>query len=131
MLDKHHILGASVAVVDHDKVESAGYGLARLPGVPFTPDTICRMASTSKAIGAAVMGLILEDDSKNTITVGGKEEKPTWSTTIIKILGEDFDLNNDHFDKNVTIEDALSNRSGVSGHDFNFGPWMGRTPEHM
>lgn len=126
LLHKHHILGASVAVVDNDKVERAGYGLARLPNVPFAADTICRMASTSKAIGAAVMGLILEDDTKNTIIIDDKEEKLTWSTPIIKILGEDFDLKNDHFNKNVTIEDALSNRPGVSGHDFNFGPWMGR-----
>lgn len=126
LLDEHHILGASIAVVDNDKVESAGYGLARLPDVRSTPDTIYRMASTSKAIGAAVMGLILEDDTKNTIVVDGKEEKLTWSTPIIKILGEDFDMQNDYFNNNITIEDALSNRSGVSGHDYNFGPWMGK-----
>lgn len=126
LLDEHHILGASVAITDNGKLESAGYGLARLPDVPSTPDTIYRMASTSKAIGAAVMGLILEDDTKNITTVDGKEEKLTWSTPIIKVLGEDFDMQNEYFNNRCTIEDALSNRSGVSGHDYNFGPWMGR-----
>lgn len=113
LLDKHHILGASVAVVDKGEVESTGYGLARLPDVPSTADTIYPMASTSKAIGAATIGLILEDETKIQLLSDGKEEKIVWSTPISAILGEDFDLNDDYFTKNVTIEDALSNRPSV------------------
>lgn len=59
LLNKYHIPGASVAVVDNDSVESAGYGFAQLPDVPATGDTIWRMASTSKAQTAAAMGLVL------------------------------------------------------------------------
>lgn len=124
LLEKYHIPGASVAVVDNGKIESAGYGLAQLPDVPATADTVYRMASTSKAQGAAVMGLLLEENAKK--SPEGKQQKLKWSTPIRDILGDDFDLGNDTLSHSVTIEDALSNRSGLSGHDLNYGPWIGR-----
>ncbi|KAJ9663712.1 hypothetical protein H2198_000724 [Neophaeococcomyces mojaviensis] len=127
--DKYHIPGTSVAVVDNGRVESAGYGLARLPDVPATADTLYCMASTTKAFAAAVMGLILKDDTKNdlpnTTTSNGQTQKIKWTTPVVKILGEDFDLDDSFLTQRVTIEDALSHRSGLCGHDFHYGPVLG------
>lgn len=128
LMHKYHVPGMSVAVVDDGRVESAGYGLAQLPDVPATADTLYRMASTSKAQTAATMGLILKDDKSNAMPrqhSSKHSEKITWSTPIKKILGDDFDLGDEYITQHVTLEDALSNRSSLSGHDFNYGPWLG------
>jgi len=127
LLHKYHVPGMSVAVVDDATVESAGYGLAQPPDVPATADTLYRMASTSKAHTAAIMGLILQDDKRNAMQRqhSSENEKITWSTPIKKILGDDLDLGNEYITQHVTLEDALSHRSSLSGHDFNYGPWLG------
>lgn len=127
--EKYHIPGTSVAVVDNGRVESAGYGLAQLPDVPATPHTLYQMASTSKAITAATMGLILKDDSKNllpnTKSSESKSRKMSWKTPLVQILGDDFDMGDPFLTESVTIEDALSHRSGIAGHDFHYGEEFG------
>ena len=85
---KHHVPGISVAVIQGDKVESAGYGFARLPDIPATADTLYCTGSTTKAFIAALMGILIHDQS-----TGGRsnhKSKLDWSTPIADILGEDF-----------------------------------------
>ena len=134
LLDRYHVPGVSVAVIDNGKTESAGYGLARLPDELATADTLYYMASTSKANGAATMGLILKYNKSNKIPSPdpcNSRKKLNWSTPIKEILGDDFDLGDEYITQHVTIEDALSNRSSLSGHDLNFGPWLENESEHF
>ena len=122
-----HCPGISIAVVDGDHISSTGYGLARLPDIQATSQTEYLMASTTKAFTAATMGSVIHDDTCNKIP--GASGKIKWSTPIKKILPDDFVLDDPYLTENVTIEDTLSHRTGCPGHDYMWGPSLGRSPE--
>ena len=122
-----HCPGISIAVVDGDQISSTSYGLARLPDVQATSQTEYLMASTTKAFTAATMGIVIHDDTCNNIP--SAPDKIKWSTPVKRILPDDFMLDDSYLTENVTIEDALSHRTGCPGHDYMWGPSLGRSPE--
>lgn len=52
-------------------------------------------------------------------------QKYRWLTKVQSLLRDDFELEDDYAAGNITIEDALSHRSGLAGADLIYGNWMG------
>ena len=134
-----HIPGIAVAVVDGDHTWAEGFGTAVFPDTPVTPDTLFYTASTTKAFVAAALSLMV--DSGNFSVA----DKPLgWTTPLAAILPEDFvvggsdgngDSDSDSDDdaawatRRLTVEDALSHRTGFAAHDLSRSRRYGLAPD--
>jgi CubicO group peptidase (beta-lactamase class C family) len=78
-----------------------------------TPSTLFYAGSTTKAFTAAIMSFLVDDDEKY--------PQIQWNTPINQLIRDDFVLENDYATNHTTIEDALSHRSGLPGHDCSLG----------
>src|SRR5689334_6146119 len=77
---------------------------------------------------AAATGIAIHEQDK----VEHKTSTPLgWTTSIQSVLGKDFSLEDSYASTNTTVEDALSHRSGLSGHDGIYGPWLGSSPREI
>ncbi|EED23037.1 penicillin-binding protein, putative [Talaromyces stipitatus ATCC 10500] len=112
-LSKWHIQGVSIAVVDGDETWAEGYGIAALPDVPVRPSTLFYTGSTTKSFTAAAASLLVDDDEKY--------PNIKWTTPLNQIIRDDFVLSDEYATSHVTLEDALSNRSGLPGHELTLG----------
>ena len=96
LLDEYHIPGLSIAVVDDGEVSARGIGLARLPDVAATPDTLYYAGSTTKAMLAAATGVVMhgpKDDSDTSLT---NLQNNKWTTTIQSALPEKFKVDDEY-----------------------------------
>ncbi|OTA68373.1 beta-lactamase family protein [Hypoxylon sp. EC38] len=110
LMAQHHAPGISVAIVQDDEVASAGYGHACLePSKPCTADTLFDIASSSKSMTAAAVGLLVEDN-KNYPEV-------QYQATMSSLLPEDFVMPTAEYTNGVTVDDVLSHRTGMGRHD--------------
>lgn len=78
------------------------------------PSTLFYTGSTTKAFTAAVLALMIEseDEKKSApLSAGG------WQTPISSLIREDFVLQDDWATTHLTLEDALSHRTGFPRHD--------------
>jgi CubicO group peptidase (beta-lactamase class C family) len=57
---------------------------------------------------------LLVDDNANFSNV-------QWETPIVKLVPDDFMLSDEYATNHITIEDALSHRSGLPRHDYSYG----------
>lgn len=113
LLQKWHTPGLAVAVVQNSTVAARGFGLATLdPPRNITPDTLFDIASCSKSLTAASVGLLAIDDLNY--------PQLQWDTPMSELLPEDFIMSGDGYTKQVTVEDILSHRSGFPRHDFSY-----------
>jgi len=98
--------GIGVAVVSEDQLVFAkGYGYRDYgKKLPFTPNTLCQIASNTKLFTAVTAGLLVE------------EGKLTWdkpvrdSVPVIRFY-------DDRLNTNVTLRDMLAHRTGITRHD--------------
>lgn len=111
-LDKWNIEGVAVAVVDGDETWTAGYGLAA-PDTPVTPSTLFYTGSTTKSFTAAAASLLVDDNDTY--------PQVQWTTAMSQLMRDDFVLSNEYATAHVTLEDALSHRSGVPGQVLTVG----------
>ncbi|NQU37351.1 MAG: beta-lactamase family protein, partial [Actinobacteria bacterium] len=104
-LERTGIPGASVAVVrDGSTVLSQGFGVKdNSTGEPVDADTVFRLASLSKPVGASVVGSVVSDTDV------------TWADKITDYL-PGFALSDPYVTKNVQIADMYSHRSGLPEH---------------
>ncbi|KAI0169924.1 beta-lactamase family protein [Hypoxylon sp. FL1284] len=110
LMDKNHIPGMAVAVVKNDKTASTAFGHASLdPPVPFTTDTLFDIASCSKSMTAAAVGLLVEDDERY--------PEVQYEATMSSLLPDDFVMPSAEHTNGVTVDDILSHRSGMARHD--------------
>jgi CubicO group peptidase (beta-lactamase class C family) len=98
--------GIGVGVVVNDKLVFAkGYGYRDYEKkLPFTPATVCPIASNTKLFTAVAAGMLVADG------------KLTWDKPIrdsVPIIR----FNNDQLNNTVTLRDMLSHRTGVTRHD--------------
>lgn len=77
---------------------------------PVTEHTHFVVGSTTKAFTAAAISLLV-DDNDNFPQI-------QWNTPVHSIIPDDFVLSDDWSTAHVTIEDALSHRSGLPRHDY-------------
>ena len=98
--------GIGVGIVVHDKLVFAkGYGYRDYDKkLPFTPATLCQIASNSKLFTAVAAGMLVE------------EGKLTWNKPVRESVPT-IQFYNDQLNDNVTLRDMLSHRTGVTRHD--------------
>lgn len=70
--------------------------------------------STTKAFTAAAMSMLVDNSST-------KFAQVEWTTPIAKLIHDDFVLQDSYATQHITIEDALSHRSGMPGHELSYG----------
>ena len=106
LMEKYHVPGLSIAIVQGDEIASDAFGLARVSSSqPCTPDSLFDIASSSKSLTAAAIGLLVEDD---------KYPNLKYETPVSELLPEDFVLLDDTYTRDVTVEDMLSHRTGLA-----------------
>ena len=107
--------GVALAVVQNDKVVYLkGYGVRELgKPAPVTPDTQFAIASTTKAFTTAALAILADDG------------KVQWDDLVRKHLPY-FRLSDPLADRNVTLRDLVSHRTGLSRHDllWSGSPWQ-------
>ncbi|KAH8897521.1 beta-lactamase/transpeptidase-like protein [Thozetella sp. PMI_491] len=120
LLTKWHAPGIAIAVIDGEKTWNKGYGLAKVQSnTPVTPHTLFYGCSTTKAFtSAAVARLIETGEHKNPAF---PDRKVDWKTPIADILPDDFVLQDEWATNHLTLEDALTHRSGMGRHDRAYG----------
>ena len=98
--------GIGVGIVVNDKLVFAkGYGYRDYEKkLPFTPATLCQIASNSKLFTAVASGMLVD------------EGKLTWDKPIRESVPT-IQFYNDQLNNNVTLRDMLSHRTGVTRHD--------------
>src|ERR1700752_4237735 len=98
--------GIGVGIVVNDKLVFAkGYGYRDYEQkLPFTPTTLCQIASNSKLFTAVSAGMLVE------------EGKLTWDKPVRDSVPA-IQFYNDQLNNNVTLRDMLSHRTGVTRHD--------------
>ncbi len=106
LMEKHHVPGLAVAVIQGDRTFSAGYGLASLdPPKPCTADTLFDIASSSKSMTAASVGLLVRDNDRY--------PDVQYEATMSSLLPGDFVMPGQGYTEGVTVEDVLSHRTGM------------------
>lgn len=88
-----------------------GFGYAELPNTKVTPETLFFAGSTTKAIVAATLAHMI--DSKNYSSL-----KDGWSTPISSIIRSDFVVGDEWTTAHLTLDDAVSHRTGMAPHDY-------------
>lgn len=125
-LEEWHVPGLSVAVVDGDESWAEGYGYATLPSTQATSSTLYYTGSTTKAFTAAILSMMIDGpaDPSSTTCDAGKYSSPLsaqgWQTPISRLIGEDFVLRDEAYrwaQDHLTLEDALTHRTGFPRHD--------------
>ncbi|KAJ9356307.1 hypothetical protein DTO280E4_6133 [Paecilomyces variotii] len=113
LMEEHHVPGVSIAIVQNETIASTGYGkLSFEPPVPCTADTLFNIASASKSLTAASVGLLI-DDNKHYPEV-------QYDATMSNLLPGDFVTSEAGYTESITVEDILSHRSGIPPHDFSY-----------
>ncbi|KAJ5671237.1 hypothetical protein N7507_000364 [Penicillium longicatenatum] len=111
-LEKWHIQGVSIAVIDGDETWAEGYGVAAFPDTPVTPDTLFYTGSTSKSFTASAVSLLVDNDEYPNIK---------WTTPLSELIPGDFVVQDEYATSHITLEDALSHRTGLPGHMISLG----------
>jgi CubicO group peptidase (beta-lactamase class C family) len=98
--------GIGVGIVRNDKLVFAkGYGYRDYgKKLPFTPTTVCQIASNSKLFTAVAAGLLVE------------EGKLTWDKPVRDSVPA-IRFHDDALNNNITLRDMLAHRTGITRHD--------------
>lgn len=98
--------GIGVGIVVGDKLVFAkGYGYRDYEKkLPFTPGTVCPIASNTKLFTSVAAGMLVE------------EGKLTWDRPVRESVPA-IRFYNEQLDNTVTLRDMLSHRTGITRHD--------------
>lgn len=108
LIDQWHVPALAVAIVQNDTIASKGFGNATLdPPIPCTADTLFDIASASKSLTAASVGLLVDDEEKY--------EQVQWKSKMSRLLPVDFVMAEKSYTDDITVEDILSHRTGLPG----------------
>jgi CubicO group peptidase (beta-lactamase class C family) len=111
--------GMAVAIVAGDRiVYSRGFGQREAGGLPVTPETIFQIGSISKSFTASLVGQLVD------------EEKLSWTERVVDRL-PDFQMYDPWVTREFTVEDTMSQRSGMAPYAGDFLAFMGRSREEM
>ncbi|KAF7587625.1 hypothetical protein BBP40_006989 [Aspergillus hancockii] len=127
LLTEWRVPCTSIAIIDGPDTFAKGYGTAIYPSTKATPETLYYTASTTKSFVAAAVSLLIDDDSSNKPhekepNLDQGEGKLTWQTPLNTLIRDDFVLEDPYATTHITIEDALSHRTGLPDHTRQWGP---------
>ncbi|KAK1714323.1 beta-lactamase/transpeptidase-like protein, partial [Colletotrichum lupini] len=111
--EEWHAPGLAVAIVDGNNTWAKGYGYAVLNSTPVTPHTLYYTGSTTKSFTAAGISLLIDNASATSSVYPGL----SWKTPVSHILRDDFVLSDEWATAHITLEDAMSHRTGYPSHD--------------
>ncbi|OHF02933.1 penicillin-binding protein [Colletotrichum orchidophilum] len=111
--EEWHAPGLAVAIVDGNNTWAKGYGFAVLNSTPVTPHTLFYTGSTTKSFTAAGLSLLIDNATATSSVYSGLN----WKTPVSSILRDDFVLSDEWATAHITVEDALSHRTGYPRHD--------------
>jgi len=99
--------GLAIAVVKDGRVVfSKGYGVRELgKAAPVDTSTLFAIASTTKAMTAAAMGMLVD------------EGKVKWDDPVTKYLSS-FQLYDPYVTREITVRDLLTHRAGLGNADY-------------
>src|SRR2546423_390937 len=105
-LNYRAFIGTGVGVVVGDQLVFAkGYGYRDYEKkLPFTPGTVCPIASNTKLFTAIAAGMLVE------------EGKLTWDRPVRESVPT-IRFHNEQLNNTVTLRDMLSHRTGITRHD--------------
>ncbi|KAH7319727.1 putative penicillin-binding protein [Stachybotrys elegans] len=102
--------GFSIGVIDGEDIFTEGFGIATFPDTPATSETLWYGASTTKAHLGAVIAYLIDNQTYPELSRG-------WETPISSIIRDDFVLQDDWATQHITLEDAVTHRTGMSRHE--------------
>jgi CubicO group peptidase (beta-lactamase class C family) len=114
LMERGHVPGLAIAILDGNKTWAKGFGHAIINDTRVTPSTLFHCGSTTKSFTAAAISL-LTDNSQNYSSI-------QWDSPVIDFLREDWVLSDAWATEHVTLQDALSHRTGYPRHDFSMIP---------
>lgn len=121
ILDYFHVPGVSISVVIDNETFAKGYGYAVFPDEKAMPETLYYCGSTTKSFTAASVLKLIEGSANNS--------KPlTLKTKVQSLIRDEFVLPDPYATSHITLEDALSHRTGMPRHDNSYG-WPNATLE--
>ncbi|PCH42876.1 beta-lactamase/transpeptidase-like protein [Wolfiporia cocos MD-104 SS10] len=93
-------------------------------GKDLTPDALFDIASCSKAILAASVGILIDDfaHGRNVTPLPPNVPRFDWDTKIHALLPDDWALADEWASSKANLRDVLSHVSGMPRHDFSYGP---------
>jgi CubicO group peptidase (beta-lactamase class C family) len=109
ILEATNIPGAAVAIVCEGQILAEGFGRRNEAGLPVTGDTLYPIASTTKAMTATLIGMLVDQGLIQ------------WDAPVQRYL-KDFKLADPIRSPLVTIRDLLTMRTGLPRHDW---LWLG------
>ncbi|KAM3506303.1 hypothetical protein MY11210_007605 [Beauveria gryllotalpidicola] len=112
LLAKFQVPGCSVAVINGQETFTKGYGFATLPDVKATPETLWFGASTTKAFVGATLSHFVQNKTYPDVLTSG------WTTPVSSIIPDDFVLSDEWATRHITLDDAISHRTGLPRHDY-------------
>ncbi len=105
---------AVVAIQDGRVVFREGFGYRHVEAQkPFTPDTICLVASTTKSFTAGLTGILVEEGTVD------------WTKPVREYWPE-FKMVDDFATREMTLEDMMCHRSGLPDHENLLAHGVGR-----
>ncbi|KAK0641088.1 beta-lactamase/transpeptidase-like protein [Cercophora newfieldiana] len=126
LMDKWHLPGLAIAVIDGNDTFFEGFGLADIASnTPVTADTLFMTGSTTKAFTDATLGMLIDMGNYTVPPLDGSSRRTplTWRTPISSIIPADFVMSDPWATAHLTLEDAASHRTGLSRHDKASARW--------
>jgi len=115
LMDRFHVPGVSIGVVDRKEDFTKGWGYARLDSKEkANGDTLYYLASITKNLVSATLLHVIDStsDTENPLTI---------DTKIHDLIPEDFVLQDDYAMLHATVKDLLSHQLGYPRHDLSYG----------
>ncbi|RCI15847.1 hypothetical protein L249_1706 [Ophiocordyceps polyrhachis-furcata BCC 54312] len=111
-MDLVKVPGLAIAVIDGSSVFTQGYGIKNVakPDEKCTPDTLFYAGSTTKAQTAAMMSMLIHENTH-------PELANNWSTTLTSIIGDDFVYQDEWQTEHMTLDDLVCHRHGLARQD--------------
>lgn len=123
--------GLAIAVVRQNKTipggwirEFASYGVATADGTPVTPDTLFSIASNSKLFLSLSVGLLISNE-----TLAKERGRELHWNTRAKDLFPQWEMMDEYMNLETNIQDMLTHRTGMPGHDHSGLSGTGSVPE--
>jgi CubicO group peptidase (beta-lactamase class C family) len=108
LMMRHHCPGVAVAIVHNGVPSSIAFGQASVdPPSPCTAETIFDIASSSKALTAASIALMVHDSNHPEVK---------WEANMSHLLPEDFVLSDHEHTDQVRLDDLIGHTSGMPGY---------------